>query len=364
MILPLLVDDLQHDVALDPGEDVARDDLFLLGVLRLDPVPQRVAQLAGVQLVELDGAVVVVAQGEELRQLALQGWDVPIARVILGARELVHPRIEELLGRGHHVAAAVGDVLLRDVDVPLQDFAAQRVDALTLLVHHVVVLEQVLADREVLAFHLPLRPLDGPRHHAMLDGDALFHAQPLHQAGDAVRAEDAHQVVFEREVEARRARIALAAGAAAKLVVDAARLVALGADDVQAAERYDVLVLVSAQLPEVAVDAVPVRRLQAVEAVDHEEVDELLVVDVLLLALHDSLGDAFGNGLLTRHVLGVAAEQDVGAAAGHVGGDRDPGPAARLGDDLGFLRVILGVEHDVLDAALLEHPRQALRLLD
>ena len=52
---------------------------------------------------------------------------------------------------------------------------------------------------------------------------------------DAVGAEAAHQLVFERDVELRRARVALAAGAAAQLVVDAAGLVPLGADDVQAA---------------------------------------------------------------------------------------------------------------------------------
>ena len=81
------------------------------------------------------------------------------------------------------------------------------------------------------------------RDHAVLDRHALFHAEPLHQAGDAVGAEDAHQVVFERQVEARRARVALPAGAAAQLVVDAPRLVALGADDVQAAGVDDLVVL-------------------------------------------------------------------------------------------------------------------------
>ena len=123
------------------------------------------------------------------------------------------------------------------MDLAFEDFAAQRVDALTLLVHHVVVFEQVLADGEVLRFDLLLRALDGARHHPMLDRHALFHAEPLHQAGDPIRPEDPHQVVFERQVEARRARVALAAGAAAQLVVDAARLVALGAEDVQPAER-------------------------------------------------------------------------------------------------------------------------------
>src|SRR5262252_3191611 len=49
----------------------------------------------------------------------------------------------------------------------------------------------------------------------------------------------AHQVVLEGEVELRAAGIALAAGAAAQLVVDAPRLVPLGADDVEPARLGD-----------------------------------------------------------------------------------------------------------------------------
>ena len=56
---------------------------------------------------------------------------------------------------------------------------------------------------------------------------------PAHPVG----AEDPHQVVFERQEEARRARIALPARAAAQLVVDAPALVPLGADDEQARRR-------------------------------------------------------------------------------------------------------------------------------
>ena len=48
--------------------------------------------------------------------------------------------------------------------------------------------------------------------------------------------EDPHQVVFERQEEPAAAGIALAAATAAKLQVDAAGFVPLGADDVQAAE--------------------------------------------------------------------------------------------------------------------------------
>ena len=52
-------------------------------------------------------------------------------------------------------------------------------------------------------------------------------------------------------------------------------------------------------------------------------------------------------------MLGVAAELDVDAAAGHVGGDRDRAGAAGLGDDLALALGVLGlgVEHRVRDAA-------------
>src|SRR5205823_12096253 len=72
----------------------------------------------------------------------------------------------------------------------------------------------------------------------------LLDAQPLHDALDALhRAEAAHQLVLEREVEARRAGVALATGAPAQLVVDPARLVPLGADDMQPAQLDHLLAL-------------------------------------------------------------------------------------------------------------------------
>ena len=48
--------------------------------------------------------------------------------------------------------------------------------------------------------------------------------------------------------------------------------------------------------------------------------------------------------------LGVAAEEDVDASAGHVGGHRHRAQAAGLGHDLGLAEVLLGVEDLVRDA--------------
>ena len=272
--------------------------------------------------------------------------------------------LEQLFRQRHQVLAAVDVLLLGEVDPAFEQFPPQRVDALALLVHDVVVLEQVFADGEVLGFDLLLRPGDGVGHHLVLDRHAFFHAETLHQPGDAVGAEDAHQIVFEREVEPRRAGVALTAGAAAQLVVDAPRLVPLGGDDVQAAGVDDLVVLAIGLALEGVEDALVGLARHAVEAAQVVEVDELVVVDELGLFLRQLVGDLIGERLLPRHELGVAAEQDVGAAAGHVGGDRDGRLAARLGDDLRFLLVVLGVEDDVLDAAQLEQLGQPLRLFD
>src|SRR5262249_60390925 len=96
--------------------------------------------------------------------------------------------------------------------------AAQPVDDLPLLVHHVVVLEEMLADLEVPGLDALLRRADGAGDELVLDRLALLHAQAVHDALDALGAEDAEEVVFQGEVEARRARVALPSRTTAQLV--------------------------------------------------------------------------------------------------------------------------------------------------
>ena len=203
----------------------------------------------------------------------------------------------------------------RDI-LRVEDLVAQRVDLLALVVGDVVVLEQLLADVEVPRFDFSLRGLDRARDHRVLDRLALGHLQHHHDAVDALAGEDAQQRVLERHVEARAARVALAAGAAAQLVVDAPRLVALGADDVQAAGLHH---LVVQRLPFAA------QRL-----------------DAWLFFVRGEIVVRFDKIAL---LLDVAAEHDVGAAAGHVGGDGDHLRPAGLRHDLRLALVLLGVQH-------------------
>ena len=144
--------------------------------------------------------------------------------------------------------------------------------------------------------------------------------------------------------------VALPAGAAAELVVDAARLVALGADDVEPAEADHLLVLLRGLRLELG-DAL----LEAPRPLGPAREEGRL-----LLALHGQVG--LGPHLVLRHHLGVAAEDDVGAAAGHVGGDGDAALAAGLRDDLGLPLVVLRVEDVVRHAAALEERGHHLAL--
>src|SRR5204862_4293540 len=154
---------------------------------------------------------------------------------------------------------------------------------------------------------------------------------------------------LQREVEAALAGVALAARAPPELVVDAAALVALGAEHVQPAQLLDPLALLAALGVELG--------------------EQLAVAALTLSAVWRAVArrielEPLGQHLLAGQALGVAAQDDVDAPAGHVGGDGDRVQTAGLDDDTGLLLVLLGVQHGMRDAALVEHAREALGLLD
>ena len=243
--------------------------------------------------------------------------EVPLGLDLAEVR--VDDALELLLDEGQHGLAEV---------LVVEDLVALGVDPLALLVDDVVVLDDALADVEVVALDAGLRVLHGLGDHARLDGHVALEAHALHERRDAVAGEALQEGVLQGEVEARRAGVALAAGAAAQLVVDAAGIVPFGADDVQAAGGHDARVVL------LALGARPSARASLVD-----------------LRLHLGRVEALLVELLRGQARGVAAQLDVRAAAGHVGGDGDGAAAAGLGHDGGFLLVELGVEHLVPDAA-------------
>ena len=125
-----------------------------------------------------------------------------------------------ILSRGvlRHVRRNRADdhILHRFVQIlAVQHLAPLLVDQLALLVHHVVVFKDVLPAGEVLRLDPFLRVLDRPREDPGIDGRVFVKPQPRDEARDPIGPEQPHQIVFEREEEARFAGVALTAAPSA-----------------------------------------------------------------------------------------------------------------------------------------------------
>ncbi|RIH77558.1 hypothetical protein Mterra_03757 [Calidithermus terrae] len=343
MLLPEVVHDLQDHEALDRAGELGRELGLALGVLGQGGFDQLFHALVG-----LERAQRLVVVGLEARREvghgALEGGEVPLLGVDLGVEV-------ELSGRSHAVFDHGLGGLAHLLVLAQEDGAALGVDHLALAGHHVVELQQLLADAEVAVLNALLGPLDGGGDHVVDDGLAVVEAHAVEHGDDAVGGEQAHEVVVEGYVEARGAGVALAARTPAQLVVDAARLVALGADDVQAPELLDPDLVGGAGVAQAA------DLLHDLGA--HAELGAQ-AAGLFLLALHGLLDEQLDLPLVAvealllqqgrRQVLGVAAELDVGAAPGHVGRDGHGLAAPGLGHDLRLALVVLGVQDLVRDA--------------
>ena len=220
------------------------------------------------------------------------------------------------------------------------------VDLVALGVEHVVVLEQVLAHVEVGSFDASLGLLDQAADQVHRHRHRIVDAHALHQVRHLRAAKAAHQVILEGEVEARGPWVALACGAAPQLIVDAPRLVPLGAHDVQPAQgpHTSLFLHVSAEEADLGrVDAkfVGGQRLQHAQALSVSQ-----IVRVFRAAAAQHAVDR------RQHFLReVPAQLDVDPASGHVGGDGYRPEGAGGGNDLGFLGVAFGIQYLVGDAA-------------
>ena len=270
----------------------------------------------------------------ELNDPLAQALEIALALVAVLGAELLHAAVHGVV---HDLGDVVGQVLA------VQNLVTLGVDDLALLVHDVIVLKDALTHGEVDALDLVLGALDGLGDDLVLDGHVVAHVGGDHHFGDAVHlvaAEQAHEVVLERQVELGLARIALTTGAAAQLVVDTTGLMALGADDGQATGGKHALALGLAGLLGLGVKLLE------------------------LLGRHVLHGQALVLKALAHQLVGVAAQQDVGTTTGHVSSDGHGAVASGLGNDMSLALVMLSVEDLVRDAALGKGGRQLLGAFD
>ena len=186
---PTLVDDAQHDLSFDFTHDrLAEFGLALCverGRIGHDDVVHAIRAVGVLELADGDGG------RPEGGKFTHQTIEVPL---IVGLGETVG--LDEAVD-------GFGQVLHRggaQVE-SLENLVAALVDDLALLVHHLVVLEDVLADFTVALFDGGLCALDGLRHHLRFDCLVVGHGPPHHPT-EGTRGEESHELVVERKVEA------------------------------------------------------------------------------------------------------------------------------------------------------------------
>ena len=228
VFLPMLIEDLQHEALLDHAPDLGPDIGGTLGHAVVDGLGDaRLNLFVGDALLPAPFGDRQI-ETEDAGNLHLQGLELPLLGIGLFRHEAGDQFIDHVAA---HVLHRVSDI------VGAHQLDALLVDHLALVVHHVVELKQVLADLEVARLDLLLRLLKRLVDPGMDDGFAVLEPELAQHAVHALGAEDAHQIVFQREKELGVAGIALAPRAAAELVIDAPALVPLGAEDVSAAGR-------------------------------------------------------------------------------------------------------------------------------
>jgi hypothetical protein len=217
---------------------------------------QQLAELIEVlaELLEADLEGRSSIDGCTVEQISLRGIEAISGTSALGpnlrsSHSVIESTIDRLVLVGRVAASTIGSrsssnmpsTFVAQVDA-LEHLLSLAVDELALLVHHLVVLEEVLADVEVALLDLASAPWRCRALTIALSiAFAFLEAELLHHALDPIAREDAHEVVVEAQVEARRTRVALTTATTAQLVVDAPRLVPLGADHEQAAQPDDLV---------------------------------------------------------------------------------------------------------------------------
>ena len=349
MIHPEFIDHTQRHDALNLAHDGRRELLLPLGIGALHERQNLLFRLLPRERGQLLVGEKPCARGEEdgleMRHHLEEMLLVSQLRLLTEGAGDIRVHIEP-----HHGL----DVLLQILAV--EHLAALLVNDLTLDIHHVVVFQHVLSGLEVAALNGLLRVLDRAGENFGVDGRILVDAERLHHVHNALGAEQAHDIVLHGQIKPRLAGVALAAGTAAKLIVDPARFMTLGADDEKASclpHKFCLFVCLDLE----ALIRFGIGRTGSQN------------FGILRLGEGIGLGDQFvGQALLAQfvlcHVFGVAAQHDVGAAARHVRRNGHGAQMARLRDDLGFFFMVLGVQDVVRDTLALEHLRQKFRFFN
>ena len=90
----------------------------------------------------------------------------------------------------HHIQNFFGDI--RGFEIAL----SMLVNHLPLLIHHIIIFQEMLADFKIMAFHFLLGIFNRLGNHTMFDRHTFFHAELEHKIGHALRGKNAQKIVL------------------------------------------------------------------------------------------------------------------------------------------------------------------------
>src|SRR5688500_12646688 len=99
VILPLTIDDLEHDESLDLPHRFGADQRFLRLVFLEDAIPQRIADLLGGLVAESEPNVVAGIETEDARHIHLQRIEIPLLGIHFLPCVCLDGIVEDVLGK-------------------------------------------------------------------------------------------------------------------------------------------------------------------------------------------------------------------------------------------------------------------------
>ena len=289
----------------------------------------------------------IPVHGDPAHEVVTKPNQVPVFLVVVVDQILIHCRVDQLL---HHLENILVDI------VSVQHGCTLLVDDLTLLVHNVVVVEDILPNRKVSALHLLLGGFDDLGEHPALDGHVLLYVQSTHHVFQTLPGKYPHQVILYGQEEAAFALVTLTTGTSAKLIIDPAGFMPLCTQNVQSPCFLDLHCLFLDLGTELVIQFLVNSSCRQDLLILRIRIAHSLVDDIILVALlaHFCLCQKFS----------VTAQHNIRTTARHVGCNGHCTQLACLCHDLCLTGMLLCIQHIVLDALPGQHPGQQLGLFN
>ena len=124
----------------------------------------------------------------------------------------------------------------------IQDTTTLAVDNLSLIIHNLIVLQQVFTNTKVVTLDLLLCFLNCTGKHLMLNLLTIRNTHCVEHIDQFFRTEQTHQIIFQRNIETGFTRISLSTGTSTQLIINTTGFMTLGTNDFQTTGSFCLII--------------------------------------------------------------------------------------------------------------------------